>query len=213
MRSKRSSPNPLDGVAGALDFLSRSCSPLLCFRALSRRVLALVDFSSRLESSSRFGLASDRDVAFSVAFGISLRRPVLVPSKGVSLKRWQARQLVRIYFSDTAESRPSLYFFDPGFEAAFFDDPLSNIFVCDVQPGIKMVPHAIQDDLDASLHLSLALRATSICRSSMSCAEVAGAVAEYRCAEASRNLIFASAAASAILRVLCRNASPVLGIL
>ena len=71
-----------------------------------------------------------------------------------------------------------------------------------------MVPHAKQDDLDASLLLSLALLAISMCRWSISCADVAGAAAKYRCAEALRNLSFASAAASAILRVFSRDASP-----
>lgn len=198
MRSNRSSPNPEEAGAGALDLSKIACSPLLFFRALSRRLLALEVLSSVLDSGSSFGIASE-DVACDVAFIFSLLLFVLDSCKSVSSNRWQARHLTRTYFSGSGEILRLVCFLDPAFRLFAFDAALATLLVCDVHPGIKTVPHALHDELDSSLLLGLALPASSTCRWSINCAEVAGAVAAYRCPEACRNLSLASAAASAMM--------------
>lgn len=201
MRSRRSSPNPEEGAAGALDFSSIACSPLLCFRALSRRLLAWVGLSSGLVSGPRFSVASKEDVVCNVAFAVLPLLLVLDLRKGVSSKRWQARHLTRTYFSAIGERLPLGCFLNPGFGLAVFDACLSALLICDVRPGTRIVPHALQDEFDPSLLLDIALPAISICRWSISCAEVAGTVAEYRCPDAYRNFSLSSAASSAMLRM------------
>ena len=96
---------------------------------------------------------------------------------------------------------PLACFLAAGLGVTTFDVLSSTLLVLDVHPGIKTVPHALHAELDPSMLLGLGSPAPSMCRWSISCAEVAGTVTEYRCAEACRNLSLASAATSAMMRL------------